>query len=191
MKCCTDVFYEDLFAFPLKVIQILKSRFAQHMHRHTGMEWNDVQARLEANAARLWSLNEMEKTGGEPDVVSFDCSTGEYIFFDCGSESPQGRRSLCYDRQGLESRKEHQPTGTAVDMATAMDIELLTPEQYHDLQKLGPVDAKTSSWLATPPDIRELGGALFGDYRYGRVFIYQNGAQSYYAGRGFRGSLRV
>ena len=173
------------------LIQILQARFAQHRQRHPDMQWKSVQARLEANAARLWSLNEMERTGGEPDVVSFDRSTGEYIFFDCSAESPEGRRSVCYDRQGLESRKEHQPANTAMDMAAAMGIELLTVEQYRNLQNLGTFDAKTSSWLKTPPDIRKRGGAIFGDYRYGNVFVYHNGAQSYYGGRGFRGSLRI
>lgn len=155
------------------------------------MQWKSVQARLEANAAKLWSLNEMERTGGEPDVVGFDRITGEFIFYDCSAESPVGRRSVCYDRQGLESRKEHQPANTAMDMAAAIGIELLTVEQYRNLQNLGTFDAKTSSWLKTPPDIRKRGGAIFGDYRYGNVFVYHNGAQSYYGGRGFRGSLRI
>ena len=161
------------------------------MQRHPDMQWKSVQAKLEANAAKLWSLNEMERTGGEPDVVGFDRITGEFIFYDCSAESPVGRRSVCYDRQGLESRKEHQPANTAMDMAAAMGIELLTVEQYRNLQNLGTFDAKTSSWLKTPPDIRKRGGAIFGDYRYGNVFVYHNGAQSYYGGRGFRGSLQV
>jgi hypothetical protein len=161
------------------------------MQRHPDMQWKSVQARLEANAAKLWSLNEMERTGGEPDVVGFDRITGEFIFYDCSAESPVGRRSVCYDRQGLESRKEHQPANTAMDMAAAIGIELLTVEQYRNLQNLGTFDAKTSSWLKTPPDIRKRGGAIFGDYRYGNVFVYHNGAQSYYGGRGFRGSLRI
>lgn len=161
------------------------------MQRHPDMQWKSVQARLEANAAKLWSLNEMERTGGEPDVVGFDRITGEFIFYDCSAESPEGRRSVCYDRQGLESRKEHQPANTAMDMAAAIGIELLTVEQYRNLQNLGTFDAKTSSWLKTPPDIRKRGGAIFGDYRYGNVFVYHNGAQSYYGGRGFRGSLRI
>ncbi len=174
-----------------KLIQILQARFAQNMQRHPDMQWKSVQARLEANAAKLWSLNEMERTGGEPDVVGFDRSTGEFIFYDCSAESPEGRRSVCYDRQGLESRKEHQPANTAMDMAAAIGIDLLTVEQYRNLQNLGTFDAKTSSWLKTPPDIRKRGGAIFGDYRYGNVFVYHNGAQSYYGGRGFRGSLRI
>ena len=161
------------------------------MQRHPDMQWKSVQARLEANAAKLWSLNEMERTGGEPDVVGFDRITGEFIFYDCSAESPEGRRSVCYDRQGLESRKEHQPANTAMDMAAAIGIDLLTVEQYRNLQNLGTFDAKTSSWLKTPPDIRKRGGAIFGDYRYGNVFVYHNGAQSYYGGRGFRGSLRI
>jgi hypothetical protein len=161
------------------------------MTRHQGLEWARVQARLEANPDTLWSLNEMERTGGEPDVVGHDERTGEYTFFDCSEESPRGRRSVCYDREGLESRKEHRPEGNAIDMAAAMGIELLTEEQYRALQKLGRFDTKTSSWVRTPSDIRQLGGALFCDRRYGHVFVYHNGAQSYYASRAFRGSLRV
>ena len=169
----------------------LKARFDANMNRHEGIEWVDVRAKLATSDRHLSSLAEMEGTGGEPDVVARDPATGEYVFYDCSPESPKGRRSLCYDRQALESRKEHKPAGSAVDMAAAMGIELLTEDQYRQLQKLGPVDTKTSSWLATPPEIRELGGAIFGDFRYGTVFIYHNGAQSYYAARGFRGSLRV
>lgn len=174
-----------------ELLRILKTRFDKHPHRHKNLNWANVQATLEANADKLWSLNEMEKTGGEPDVVGRDKKTGEYIFYDCSPESPKGRFSVCYDREGLESRKEHPPKNNAVDMATAMGIELLTEEEYRELQKLGNVDTKTSSWLKTPAQIRKLGGAIFGDFRYGTVFVYHNGAQSYYAGRGFRGSLRV
>src|SRR5881398_2895227 len=173
-----------------ELLKALKARFEKNMSRHKGLEWAKVQAKLEASAEKLWSLNEMERTGGEPDVVGHDRKTGEYLFYDCSAESPKGRRSLCYDRQALESRKEHKPENTAIDMAAAMGIELLTEEQYRELQKLGNFDTKTSSWLKTPPDIRKLGGAIFADYRYGRVFVYHNGAQSYYAGRAFRGSLR-
>lgn len=161
------------------------------MSRHKGLEWAKVQARLEANAEKLWSLGEMERTGGEPDVAGHDKKTGEYIFYDCSAESPKGRRSVCYDRKGQESRKEHKPENNAIDMAAAMGIDLMTEEQYRELQKLGDFDTKTSSWLVTPSDIRELGGAIFGDRRYGNVFVYHNGAQSYYSARGFRGSLRV
>lgn len=174
-----------------ELLRTLKTRFEKNMRRHQGLEWTKVQARLEANAEKLWSLNEMEKTGGEPDVVAHDKKTGEYVFYDCSPESPNGRRSICYDREGLESRKEHKPDNNAVDMAVAMGIELLTEEQYRELQKLGNFDTKTSSWLKTPSDIRKLGGAIFGDFRYGTVFVYHNGAQSYYGGRGFRGLLRV
>lgn len=169
----------------------LKTRFEKNMHRHKGLEWAKVQAKVEANAEKLRSLNEMEKTGGEPDVVGLDKKTGEYIFYDCAAESPIGRRSVCYDREGLESRKEHKPENNAIDMAAAMGIELLSAEQYRELQKLGNFDTKTSSWLKTPSDIRKLGGALFADFRYGNVFVYHNGAQSYYGVRAFRGSLRV
>ena len=174
-----------------RLLDALKARFKTNMNRHQGLEWSGVQRKLEANPAKLWSLNEMEKTGGEPDVVSRDKKTGEYVFYDCSPESPGGRRSVCYDREGLESRKEHRPANSAIDMAAAMGIELLTEEQYLKLQTLGNFDAKTSSWLKTPSDIRKLGGAIFGDYRFGRVFIYHNGAQSYYGGRAFRGALRV
>lgn len=161
------------------------------MNRHKGLEWAKVQANLEANTEKLWSLNEMERTGGEPDVVGFDKSTDEYIFFDCSAESPKGRRSVCYDREALESRKEHKPKDSAVGMAAAMGVEILTEEQYFDLQKLGEFDTKTSSWVKTPVDIRNFGGALACDRRYGRVFVGHNGAESYYAARGFRGSLRI
>jgi hypothetical protein len=174
-----------------ELLRALKSRSEKNPGRHKGLEWAKVQAKLEANSEKLWSLNEMEKTGGEPDVVGQDKKTGEYLFYDCSAESPKGRTSVCYDREALDSRKEHKPKNSALDMATAMGIELLTEEQYHELQKLGEFDAKTSSWLKAPADIRKLGGALFGDRRFGRVFVYHNGAQSYYAGRAFRGSLRV
>ncbi len=174
-----------------ELLSVLKARFEDNMNRHRDMEWSDVQARLEATDKKLWSLYEMEKTGGEPDVVGHDNTTGEYIFYDCSAESPKGRRSICYDREGMESRKEHRPENNAVDMAASIGIEMLTEEQYRELQELGDFDTKTSSWLKTPSDIRELGGALFADLRYGHVFVYHNGAQSYYAVRGFRGSLRV
>jgi hypothetical protein len=174
-----------------ELLGVLKARFEKNMNRHKGLEWTKVQARVEANPEKLWSLNEMERTGGEPDVVAFDKKTGEYIFYDCSAESPNGRRSLCYDREGLESRKEHKPENNAIDMAVAMGIELLTEEQYRELQKLGNFDTKTSSWVKTPSDIRELGGALFADRRYGNVFVYHNSAPSYYGARAFRGSLRV
>ena len=174
-----------------ELLSALKTRFEKNMNRHKGLEWAKVQAKLEANTKKLWSLNEMERTGGEPDVVGQDKKTSEYIFFDCSAESPKGRRSICYDREALESRKEHKPENNAIDMAAAMGIELLTEEQYRALQKLGNFDAKTSSWVQTPPDIRKLGGALFVDFRYGNVFVYHNGAESYYGARGFRGSLRV
>ena len=173
------------------LLRVLQARFEKHMNRHGGLEWTKVKARLEANAAKLWSLNEMERTGGEPDVVAHDKKTGEYIFYDCSTESPKGRRSVCYDREGLESRKEHRPENNAIDMATAMGIELLTEEQYRELQRLGNFDMKTSSWVKTPSDIRKLGGAIFCDRRYGHVFVYHNGAPSYYSARAFRGSLRV
>jgi hypothetical protein len=173
------------------LLKMLKVRFEKNMGRHKGMEWAKVQARLEANPEKLWSLHEMERTGGEPDVVGHDKKTGEYIFYDCSGESPKGRRSLCYDREALDSRKEHKPANSAVDMAAAMDIELLTEEQYREFQKLGEFDTKTSSWVKTPPNIRKLGGALFCDRRYDTVFLYHNGAESYYAARGFRGLLRV
>jgi hypothetical protein len=174
-----------------KLLSALKARFEKNMKRHKGLEWAKVQAKLESHPEKLWSLNEMERTGGEPDVVGHDKKTGEYIFCDCSAESPTGRRSLCYDREALESRKEHKPKDSAIDMATAMGIELLTEEQYRELLKLGEFDAKTSSWLKTPTDIRKRGGAIFADYRYGHVFVYHNGAESYYAARAFRGLLRV
>ena len=174
-----------------ELLVTLKNRFEKNMNRHEGLEWEKVKARLEANGEKMWSVGEMERTGGEPDVVGFDNATGEFIFFDCSAESPTGRRSVCYDREGLESRKEHRPENTAVDMATSMCIELLNEEQYWELQQLGHFDKKTSSWLNTPSDVRRLGGALVGEYRYGRVFTGHNGAQSYYAARGFRGSLKV
>lgn len=174
-----------------ELIKTLKTRFEKNMHRHTGIEWASVQARLEENTKKLDSLHKMEKTGGEPDVVAYDNKKDEFIFYDCSAESPKGRRSVCYDRAGLESRKKHKPENNASDMATDMGIEILTEEQYRSLQKLGIFDQKTSSWIATPSSIRELGGALFCDYRYGQVFVYHNGASSYYSSRGFRGSLRV
>jgi len=174
-----------------ELFNTLKARFEKSMNRHKDLEWAKVQAKLETDAGKLWSLNEMERTGGEPDVVGFDKKTGEYIFYDCSAESPKGRRSLCYDGEALESRKEHKPKNNAIDMAAAMGIELLSEEQYRELQKLGNFDTKTSSWIKTPSDIRKLGGAIFADYRYGNVFVYHNGAESYYAARGFRGSLRV
>jgi hypothetical protein len=173
------------------LLAVLKSRFEANRKRHKSLDWAKVQARLEANADKLWSLSEMERTGGEPDVVGYDKKSGEYLFFDCSEESPKGRRSVCYDREGLESRKEARPANNVIDMAAEMGVELLTEQQYRELQALGIFDAKTSSWLKTPADIRALGGAIFGDYRYGKVFIYHNGAQSYYAARAFRGSLRV
>ena len=173
------------------LLSTLKARFESNMNRHKGLEWADVQAKLEANSAKLWSLNEMERTGGEPDVVGYDDKTSEYIFYDCSAESPIGRRSVCYDREGLESRKAHKPENTAMDMATAMGIEILTKEQYWALQKLGEFDTKTSSWIKTPAEIRKLGGALFCDRRYNHVFVYHNGAESYYSARGFRGALKV
>jgi len=174
-----------------ELLRALKARFEKNMDRHKGLEWAKVQAKLEANTEKLWSLNEMERTGGEPDVVGHDKKTGEYIFYDCSVESPKGRRSVCYDREALEARKEHKPKDSAVDMATAMGIELLTEEQYRELQKLGEFDTKTSSWVKTPPEIRKLEGALFCDRRFDHVFVYHNGAESYYAARAFRGSLRV
>ena len=174
-----------------ELFKTLKVRFEKNMKRHKGLEWTKVQAKLEASAEKLWSLNEMERTGGEPDVVGHDKEAGQYIFYDCSPESPEGRRSVCYDREGLESRKEHRPENNAMEMAAAMGIELLTEEQYLELQKLGDIDLKTSSWVKTPDDIRKLGGALYCDRRYGRVFVGHNGAQSYYAARGFRGLLRV
>ena len=174
-----------------ELLSALKARFENNMNRHQGLEWAKVQAKLEANPEKLWSLNEMERTGGEPDVVGHDKTTGDFIFYDCSAESPKGRRSLCYDREALESRKKHKPENNVIDMAAAIGIELLTEEQYRKLQKLGNFDTKTSSWVKTPADIRKLGGAIFADFRYGNVFVYHNGAESYYAARGFRGSLRV
>ena len=173
------------------LLKSLKSRFDKYMNRHEDIRWDEVQAKIAANPDKLWSLNEMEKTGGEPDVIGFDKAGNEYIFCDCSEESPKGRRSLCYDREGLESRKEHKPENTAVDMAAAMGIELLTEDQYRKLQELGKFDTKTSSWIKTPPEIRKLGGSVFCDRRYDRVFVYHNGAESYYGVRGFRGLLRV
>jgi len=174
-----------------ELISILKTRFEKNRNRHKDIDWAKVHARLEANAEKLWSLNEMERTGGEPDVVGQDTKTGKYLFYDCSAESPKERRSLCYDREALASRKENKPKDSAVDMAAAMGIELLTEEEYRDFQKLGDFDLKTSSWIKTPADIRKLGGALFCDRRYGTVFTYHNGAESYYAARGFRGLLKV
>lgn len=175
----------------VELLETLGSRFEQNSGRHEGLEWSKVQARLEAKPDKLWSLAEMERTGGEPDVVGLDQETGEYLFYDCSAESPTGRRSLCYDGEARKGRKKHPPEGSAAESALAMGVELLTEKEYRDLQALGPVDAKTSSWLRTPSHIRELGGAIFGDYRYGTVFVYHNGAESYYAARGFRCSLRV
>jgi hypothetical protein len=174
-----------------ELIDILKARFEKHKSRHKGIEWASVQAKLEVNPAKLWSLNEMEMTGGEPDVIGYDKKTSEYIFYDCSAESPKGRRSFCYDRTALDSRKEHKPANSTIDAATEMGIDILTEEQYRELQKLGIFDTKTSSWVETPADIRKLGGAVFCDRRYNTVFLYHNGAESYYAARGFRGSLRV
>jgi Protein of unknown function (DUF4256) len=174
-----------------ELLRALKARFEKNIRRHKGLEWAQVQAKLEASTEKMWSLNEMERTGGEPDVVGLDKKTGEYLFCDCSAESPKGRRSVCYDHEALESRKEHRPKDSAMDMAAAMGIELLTEEQYRELQKLGNFDTKTSSWVKTPSDIRKLGGALFCDRRYDTVFVYHNGAESYYGARAFRGSLRV
>jgi hypothetical protein len=173
------------------LLSTLKDRFEKNRNRHTGLQWGNLQAKLEADPEKLWSLHQMESTGGEPDVVGYDKQTNEYIFYDCSPESPKGRRSVCYDREALESRKEHKPKNSAIDLATAMGIELLSEEQYRELQQLGDFDTKTSSWVQTPAPVRALGGALFGDYRYGNVFVYHNGAESYYGVRGFRGSLRV
>ncbi|MEI6060116.1 MAG: DUF4256 domain-containing protein [Bacteroidota bacterium] len=175
----------------VELIKALKDRFHKNMNRHAGLDWDKLQAKLEADAEKLWSLNEMESSGGEPDVVGLDKNTGEYIFYDCSAESPKARRSFCYDREALDSRKEHKPGNTVMDMAASMGIELLTEEQYRELQKLGIFDTKTSSWVKTPDAIRKLGGAIFCDRRYGHVFVYHNGADSYYGVRGFRGSLRV
>lgn len=174
-----------------KLINVLKTRFEKNTGRHEGVGWSQVQSRLEAKIEKLWSLNEMETTGGEPDVIGYDANMDEFTFCDCSAESPAGRRSVCYDKEGLESRKENRPANNAIDLAIGMGIELLTEEQYRELHKLGNFDAKTSSWLKTPADVRSSGGAIFGDYRYGRVFVYHNGAQSYYAARAFRGLLRV
>jgi len=174
-----------------ELFKVLKIRFEKNMNRHKDLEWAKVQKRLEENPQKLWSLSEMERTGGEPDVVGINKSTGEYIFYDCSAESPKGRRSVCYDREALDSRKEYKPKDSAVGMANSMGIELLTEEQYRELQKLGAFDTKTSGWIKTPPEIRKLGGAIFADRRYNHVFIYHNGADSYYAGRGFRGLLKV
>ena len=174
-----------------ELLRALKARFEKNMNRHKGLEWAKVQAKLEANTEKLWSLNEMERTGGEPDVVGYDKKTGEYIFYDCSAESPKGRRNVCYDREALESRKSFKPKNNAIDMAAAMGIEILTEEQYRELQKLGNFDTKTSSWVKTPSDIRKLGGALFVDRRFDTVFVYHNTAPCYYSGRAFRGSLRV
>ena len=174
-----------------ELLKDLEARFAKHMNRHQGLEWTKILAKLDVQPEKLWSLNEMERTGGEPDVAGLDKTTGEYLFYDFSAESPNGRRSLCYDREALESRKEHKPANSAIDLASEMGIELLTEEQYRDLHKLGIFDTKTSSWVKTPGEIRKQGGALFCDRRYDRVFVYHNGAESYYAVRGFRGSLRV
>jgi hypothetical protein len=174
-----------------ELLKVLKNRFKKNMHRHKDLEWNKVEAKLGANTEKLWSLYEMERTGGEPDVVGYDKKTGEYIFYDCSAESPEGRRSVCYDREGLESRKANKPKDNALDMAAGMGIDILTEGEYRELQKLGNFDTKTSSWIKTPSEIRELGGALFADYRYGNVFIYHNSAPSYYSSRGFRGVLRI
>lgn len=174
-----------------EIIKVLKTRFEKNRNRHPNLEWTKIQSKLETNTEKLWSLYEMERTGGEPDVVGHDTKADEYIFYDCVTESPKGRRSFCYDRQALESRKEHKPQNNVIDIATAMGIEILTEEQYRELQKLGDFDTKTSSWIKTPDEIRKLGGALFADFRYGKVFVYHNGAESYYAARAFRGSLRI
>lgn len=174
-----------------ELLKTLKTRFEKNMNRHKNLDWSKVQAKLEANPEKLWSLNEMETTGGEPDVVGFDKKSGEYLFYDCSAESPKDRRSVCYDREALDARKENKPKNSAMDMAAAMGIELLTEAQYRDLQKLGNFDLKTSSWVKTPSEIRKLGGALFCDRRYNQVFLYHNGADSYYAARGFRGCLSV
>ncbi|KAA0546849.1 DUF4256 domain-containing protein [Bacillus sp. BGMRC 2118] len=174
-----------------KLIDVLRVRFEKNMHRHSDLDWDNVQSRLEANTEKLWSLHEMERTGGEPDVVGCDKETGEYIYYDCSPESPLGRRSVCYDREALESRKKHKPENSAIEMATEMGIEILTEEQYRELQQLDELDKKTSSWVHTPVNIRKLGGAIFCDRRYNTIFMYHNGADSYYASRGFRGALRV
>lgn len=186
-----DIIKELTDAQKVELLALLEVRFNKNMHRHKDLSWEAVSTRLMAYPARMWSLSEMERTGGEPDVVGLDLSTGEYLFCDCSAETPKGRVSLCYDREALEARKENKPAGNALDMAAEMGIALLTEEEYRELQRLGPFDTKTSSWLKTPSEVRKLGGALFGDFRYGRVFIYHNGAQSYYAVRGFRGILSV
>jgi len=183
----TELLTEDVG----ELLKELGSRFEKNMDRHKGLEWANVQTKLDADPKKLGSLYEMERTGGEPDIVGFDQTTGEYIFFDCSTESPKGRRSLCYDRAAWESRKEHKPANNAIDLAAAMGIELLTEDEYREMQKLGEFDLKTSSWVRTPPDVRKLGGAIFCDRRFGRIFTYHNGAESYYAARGFRGWLRV
>lgn len=175
----------------IDLLSILKNRFEKYPERHRGVEWNKIQSKLEASPQKLWSLSEMERTGGQPDVVHYDSLSEEYIFFDCSPESPVGRRSLCYDRAGLESRKEFRPENTAMELAAELGIDIVSEEQYRTLQRFGPFDAKTSSWILTPPDIRKAGGALFADFRYGHVFVYHNGAQSYYNSRGFRGILKI
>ena len=175
----------------IELLKTVKIRFEKHTNRHKDLEWAKIQAKLEANPEKLWSLNEMERTGGEPDVIGYDKNTNEYLFCDCSAESPKDRRSLCYDREALDARKEHKPKDSVIDMVTAMGIELLTEEQYRNLQQFGNFDTKTSSWIQTPSEIRKLGGAIFADFRYGTVFVYHNGAESYYAARGFRGSLRI
>lgn len=174
-----------------ELLSVLETRFEKNMQRHKGLEWSKVEAKLKANPDKLWSLDEMERTEGEPDVIGFDAKTGEYIFYDCSAESPKGRRSICYDHEALEKRKEHKPANSAINMAEEMGIEILNEEQYRELQQLGKFDAKTSSWILTPANIRKLGGAIFSDFRYDTVFVYHNGADSYYAARGFRGSLRI
>lgn len=174
-----------------ELLSAVKARFEKNMSRHKGLEWAKVQAKLKSDTEKLWSLNEMERTGGEPDVIGYDKKTDKYIFYDCSAESPKGRRSVCYDREALESRKEHKPENSAIDMASTMGVSILTEEQYRELQQHGNFDTKTSSWILTPSAIRKLGGGIFADYRYGTVFVYHNGAESYYAARGFRGSLRV
>ncbi|PIF31548.1 uncharacterized protein DUF4256 [Flavobacterium sp. 9] len=174
-----------------ELLSVLETRFEKNMQRHKGLEWSKVEAKLKANPDKLWSLDEMERTEGEPDVVGFDAKTGEYIFYDCSAESPKGRRSICYDHEALEKRKENKPANSAINLAEEMGIEILTEEQYRELQQLGKFDAKTSSWIQTPANIRKLGGAIFSDFRYDTVFVYHNGADSYYAARGFRGSLRI
>ncbi len=174
-----------------ELFKILKVRFEKNMNRHKNIDWTKIETKLKTNPEKLWSLNEMESTGGEPDVIGYDKKSGKYIFYDCSEESPDGRRSICYDREGLDSRKEFKPKNSAIDLATEMGIEILSEEEYRELQKLGNFDMKTSSWLKTPTEIRKLGGAIFADFRFGNIFVYHNGAQSYYGGRAFRGSLRV